>query len=69
VGTNEYGIFVSGSDGYVWIRGCDRTADHDCIAKWIWCPGDKNLFMLTNKMGEQGCYVENVIVWAAINSS
>ena len=59
----EYGLFVSGSDGYVWIRGCDRPADHHRIAKWVLC---EHLFMLTNKMSEQGCYVENVIVWAVM---
>jgi uncharacterized membrane protein (GlpM family) len=26
----------------------------------------EHLFMLTNKMSEQGCYVENVIVWAVM---
>jgi hypothetical protein len=34
-----------------------------CTAKWILC---EHLFMLTNKMSEQGCYVENVIVWAVM---
>jgi hypothetical protein len=54
---------VSGSDGYVWICRCDRPADHHRISKWILC---EHLFMLTNKMSEQGCYVENVIVWAVM---
>ena len=46
-----------------WICCCDRPADHNRIAKWILC---EHLFMLTNKMSEQGCYVENVIVWAVM---
>jgi hypothetical protein len=60
----EYGLFVSGSDGYVRICRCDRTADHHRVAKWVLC--EKHLFMLINKMSEQGCYVENVIVWAVM---
>ena len=58
------GLFVSGSDGYVRICRSDRPADHHRIAKWVLC--EKHLFMLTNKMSEQGCYVENVIVWAVM---